>query len=103
MKTYGRKLVPITAIGILAVIGYAMTTARQAVAQNPNAGSAPVHIVSPSPLPVTSADNPATQPVIGNFGQCSTSGQFCTFSSVYSIPANKRLVVEYASADALLP
>lgn len=52
MQTLRNKLIGLAAIGVLAVIG-ALMNSRQAVAQNPNPGSAPVNIVSPLPLPVT--------------------------------------------------
>jgi hypothetical protein len=49
MHTLRNKLIAIAAVGVLAVIGFLMNP-RQAVAQNPDPGSAPVHIVSPLPL-----------------------------------------------------
>jgi hypothetical protein len=35
VKSYGRKLIPIMAIGILAVFGYVITNSHQAAAQGP--------------------------------------------------------------------
>jgi hypothetical protein len=42
MKTYGMKLISITVISILVVIGYVMTDSRQAFAQSPNKSPDPV-------------------------------------------------------------
>ncbi len=69
MKTYGRKLVPITVVGILAIIGYLITNSRQAAAQGPPGGGPglQVNIVGPSPLPVTGTVN------VGNFANITTA------------------------------
>ena len=48
MKTHRRKFVSITAIGILAVSGYVVTSSRQAVAQS----RGPEVIVANTPLPI---------------------------------------------------
>jgi hypothetical protein len=55
-----------------------------------------------TPLFVRDVNEAANQPAI-NRQQCVTSGTRCDFSSLYTIPPNKRLVVEYASAGGLLP
>ena len=52
MQTLKSGPIAIAAVVVLAVVG-SQFSPHQAVAQNPNPGSAPVHIVSPLPLPVT--------------------------------------------------
>jgi hypothetical protein len=52
MRTLSSKLIAVGTLGIVVMIGGAMSS-RQADAQNPHPGSAPVSIVSPLPLPVT--------------------------------------------------
>src|SRR5262245_47441969 len=56
MKTHGRKLIPITAIAIVAVIAIVIMNSPQTVAQGQGQGQPPgpnVTIVGPLPLPVT--------------------------------------------------
>src|ERR1051326_375447 len=52
MKRFHKPLIAIAILGLLSIIG-AIRTSHEAVAQNPNPGSAPVNIVGPFPLPVT--------------------------------------------------
>ena len=103
---------------ILALTGAVMlTNSLRIEAQNPNAGSAPVHIVNPLPLPVTGSvtlesggsvlntknvDQPGRSPyqVTSLFSPSS-----CTFNSVLYfcplsfpvVPAGKRLIIEHIS------
>ena len=77
------------AIGSLLVIG-----SNDARAQNPNAGTVPVTVVSPLPLPVTLGPREAVQ--------FSTTGSFTEVGAgtidLVTVPAGKRLVIEHVSA-----
>src|SRR5262245_58718870 len=82
MTNFSKKQFLVAAMfAVLAVAVTSLMNSRQAVAQNPNPGSAPVNIVAPLPLPVTGSTtvsgtvaisgtpnvkvtNPATDPVI---------------------------------------
>ena len=99
----------------------------QAGAQNPHAGSAPVTIVNPLPVPVTGTvtvdnaptsttiDNPATNPVLVRsvdgelrepvqFRGVTTSFTGSTGATTFvTVPADKMLVIEHASASINLP
>lgn len=55
-----------------------------------------------NPLQIRDVDSPGNQPAMGG-DQCIASGSRCNFDSLYTVPAGKRLVVEYASASGLLP
>jgi hypothetical protein len=55
-----------------------------------------------NPLQIRDVDRPGNQPAMGG-DQCIASGSRCNFDSLYTVPAGKRLVVEYASASGLLP
>src|SRR5262245_5133796 len=74
MSRFKNHVIMAFAFGSLAVAGL-LNSASTAGAQNPNAGSAPVHIVSPLPLPVTGSigfapdsslkiGNPPSDPVL---------------------------------------
>ncbi len=78
----------------LAVIGGLMSSGTS-IAQR----SAPVRIVSPVPLPVRDVDNAARQPFQAELcTQAPLGGTFCGAKpSSVSVPANRRLVIEYAS------
>jgi hypothetical protein len=142
MKTYGRKLISVTVIAILAVVGSVITNSRPAVAENPKQPD-PVTIVGPIPLPVTGsttiagtpnvnvsnsptvnltpgssvlvgnpASNPvpimdvnhAMQPVQAGFVNFSIlNGQIFGFTTLYTVGASKRLVIEYVSIYCSLP
>ena len=65
----------------------------------PVTGTVSVSNLGGSPLPVQDVDSPGRQPVTAE-GSCSDSG--CT-DTVYTVPAGKRLVVEYASITATIP
>ena len=57
MQNLGNKLIGVAIVGVLAVMGTLMSS-RQVSAQNPNAGSAPVHVVN-VPLPVSITGTPS--------------------------------------------
>jgi hypothetical protein len=65
----------------------------------PVTGAVSVSNLGDSPLPVRDVDSPGRQPVTAE-GSCSGSG--CT-GTVYTVPAGKRLIVEYASITANIP
>jgi hypothetical protein len=128
MTTLKSSLIALASLAALAVIG-SLLDWRTAVAQNPSQGSAPVHIVAPLPLPVAATQSGAWnvgvagQPtvLVGNTNTNSVwtrdatetqdvvsansppgdipSGFISHFDSVITVPAGKRLVIEYASAS----
>lgn len=65
----------------------------------PVTGTVSVANLGDSPLPVRDVDSPGRQPVTAE-GSCSGSG--CS-ATVYTVPAGKRLIVEYASITANIP
>lgn len=65
----------------------------------PVTGTVSVSNLGDAPLPVQDVDSPGRQPVTAE-GSCSGSG--CT-ATVYTVPAGKRLIVEYASLTANIP
>ena len=65
----------------------------------PVTGTISVGNLGDAPLPVRDVDSPGRQPVTAE-GSCSGSG--CT-ATVYTVPAGKRLIVEYASITANIP
>jgi hypothetical protein len=65
----------------------------------PVTGTVSVSNLGSAPLPVQDVDSPGRQPVTAD-GSCSGSG--CT-ATVYTVPAGKRLIVEYASITANIP
>jgi hypothetical protein len=108
----------------VAVPSFIFVASRQTVAQNPNAGSAPVRLVSQPPLPVTGkatvagtvnavqsgawnvgvnarvsirdVDNPALQPFrFDHAYSILANSSFLQDTNVFTVPAGKRLVVEY--------
>ena len=114
----------ILGVSSLIVLGLAcfLITPRRSEAQNPIAGSAPVNIVGPLPLPVTGSvnigagssvtvANPQTSPVLVRdvdetakepVQAGSVPTQFDnggTRISLLTVPSNKRLVVEHFSAN----
>jgi hypothetical protein len=78
----------------LAVICTLMSSGT-AIAQR----SAPVRIASPVPLPVRDVDNAARRPFQAELcTQVPLGGSFCgTKPSTFAVPADRRLVIEYAS------
>jgi hypothetical protein len=106
------------AFGVLAFLALLLVAnsmiSRPAQAQNPNAGSAPVRIVSPLPLPIAGStsiagavqvvngssspllvrnmDEPALNPYQEKkFSLC--AGEFCNLPDYSVVPAGKRLVI----------
>lgn len=112
---------------VLIAVSTLVIGSRDAIAQNPNAGSAPVTIVNPLPLPVTGTvtvnnaptsttiDNPATNPVLVRsvdgelrepvqFRGVTTSFTGSTGATTFvTVPADKMLVIEHVSASINLP
>ena len=112
---------------VLIAVSALVIGSRDAIAQNPNAGSAPVTIVNPLPLPVTGTvtvnnaptsttiDNPATNPVLVRSvdGELREPVQFRGVTTSFTgssgattfvtVPADKMLVIEHVSASINLP
>lgn len=61
-----------------------------------------VKIDSSSPVPVRDADNPARQPFQTELDFFEADGSYGATQS-FTVPANKRLVIEYVSADSGVP
>lgn len=120
MQTLRNKLIALTAVGVLAVIGSTMNSSHATTQASASNGQpvAPVNIVSPIPLPVTGSATvtgtvAATQSGSWNFGITGNSatnpilvrdvdnatGQPVAFDlfDTFTVPANKRLIIEYVS------
>jgi len=81
----------------LAVVG-ALMSSNTAIADGPT--SVPVRIVSPVPLPVRDVDNAARQPFQAALctQHATPPESYCGGKpSSYAVPADRRLVIEYAS------
>src|SRR5689334_15405786 len=113
MRILKSTLIAVGTVAILTVIATFMNS-TQAEAQNPHPGSAPVNIVAPLPLPVSGTVSGTVQ--VGNLptrlqvtevvaepinfqGQCTSDAAGCSVS--YQVPANRRVVIEYASIRAV--
>jgi hypothetical protein len=74
-------------------------SSTMAIAQGQGPGTAPVRIVSPVPLPVRDVDNAARQPFQAELcTEVPLGGPLCgTKPSSVAVPADRRLVIEYAS------
>ena len=89
-------------VGLLA-IGSMVFIPNVTFAQNPNAGSAPVTIVNPLPLPVTGSVNVTNFPEPPAIEHVQFRGIPTSFSggsgstTLVVVPAGKRLVIEHAS------
>ena len=68
----------------------------------PVTGTVTVGNLGDSPLPVRDVDNPARQPVQAR-ANCSVTIETGCLPTIYTVPAGKRLVIEYASMDANVP
>jgi hypothetical protein len=105
MKKFKQNLFIAAAFTVLGITGLFMN-AREAVAQNPNAGSAPVTIVGPLPVPVTLTVE-GTEPVVvrkidepGRIPyQVTVRGDGPVLPAV---PAGHRLVIETVSMRSFL-
>jgi hypothetical protein len=89
-------------VGLLAFVSMVVVLMPFVSRGQGNSGNAPptqnVNVVN-TPLPVQDIDSPGRQPVTAE-GSCSDSG--CS-DTVYTVPAGKRLIVEYASITANIP
>jgi hypothetical protein len=95
---FGKDLIIILAG--LTVIGTVVSPSTAiAQGQRHGQGAAPVRIVSPVPLLVRDVDNAARQPFQAELcTQVPLGGPFCgTKPSSVAVPADRRLVIEYAS------
>jgi hypothetical protein len=68
----------------------------------PVTGTISVGNLGDSPLPVRDVDNPARQPVSATANCSESTGTNCE-ATIYSVPAGKRLVIEYVSFQARVP
>ena len=129
MHAFNQKLLTAAVFTVLGITGLFMNS-RQAEAQNPFPGAAPVNIVSPLPLPVSisgtptinltntaanplivrDVDNPARRPFqIILCSQSSASHTFCSHpvigapgaSSSFAVSPNQRLVLRFTSGICL--
>lgn len=81
-----------------------LVASSRAVAQNPNAGSAPVTIVNPLPVPVRNVDSVSTHPFQVALCQSAafngaTNPGCSSLPSVFHVPADSRAVIEFVSVD----
>ena len=100
MQQPRNKMLALGAVVTLGAIGILMNP-KNAVGQGPPTGLA-VRLVNPLPLPVQAVSAPF-EPVSAN-GNCGglALNPICT-ANLYTVPAGKRLVIEYFSAGANLP
>ena len=101
MSSFRKSLVGLA--GLLALVSaVAILTPRTGLGQ-PNAPiptQLNVHVKN-TLLDVRDVDNPARQPVQAD-AECSSEQLGC-FLTIYTVPAGKRLVIEYASMEANIP
>ncbi len=90
---FRNHVITLASAGLAAIGG--LTSSGTAIAQR----STSVRIESPMPLPVRDVDNAARQPFQAELcAQVPLGGTFCgTKASSVVVPANRRLVIEYAS------
>lgn len=94
MQRFKQNLLIAAAFTVLGITGLFMN-ARQAVAQNPNAGSAPVTIVAPVPLPVTDVDNAARTPFQEFLRSDVAAG------GSFAVAFNQSLTIEFVTSDCV--
>src|SRR5204862_5504556 len=94
------KMIALGAVITLGAIGNLMNPSK-AVGQGPPGGLA-VNLVNPLPVPVRTVSEPF-EPVLTR-GSCngSSPASGCN-ADLYTVPAGKRLVIEYFSSTANLP